>query len=156
MPRSRWEAMVRGEDCPLCADIASKEFVNEHGYTVAELGRSRLRLAANQWVPGYSVLISTLHVCEPYELEDVDRMVFFDDMMRAGRALEQVFTPIKLNFQLLGNAVPHLHCHITPRYYGDPAPHRPLDPNLIHRHVSSGEAIERIAALHSALGLSDE
>ncbi len=34
---------------------------------------------------------------------------------------------MKMNFQLLGNAVPHLHCHILPRYYGDPAPSPPLD-----------------------------
>jgi diadenosine tetraphosphate (Ap4A) HIT family hydrolase len=43
-------------------------------------------------------------------------------MMRVGQALETVFKPLKMNFEILGNAVPHLHGHIVPRYYGDPAP----------------------------------
>ena len=32
----------------------------------------------------------------------------------------------KMNYQLLGNCVPHLHAHIVPRPLLDPAPHRPL------------------------------
>lgn len=31
-----------------------------------------------------------------------------------------------MNFQTLGNALPHLHTHIVPRYIGDPAPGEPL------------------------------
>lgn len=145
--------MVRGEDCPLCAELARDAAPNAHGYPVAELSRSRLRLAANQWVPGYCVLISHRHVREPYELEVADRNAFFDDLMLVGRALERVYEPIKLNFQLLGNAVPHLHCHITPRYYGDAAPNRPLDPNLDQRFLLPDEAVERVAAIRAALGL---
>lgn len=30
-----------------------------------------------------------------------------------------------MNYLTLGNAVPHLHTHLIPRYYGDPAPGRP-------------------------------
>ena len=145
--------MVRGEDCPLCVELAADDAPNAHGYPVAELSRSRLRLAANQWVPGYCVLISALHVREPFELEAIDRNAFFDDLMIVGRALERVYAPIKLNFQLLGNAVPHLHCHITPRYYGDPAPNRPLDPNLGQRFLPPDEAVERVATIRAALSL---
>ena len=52
---------------------------------------------------------------------------------------------------LLGNAVPHLQCHITPRYYGDPAPNRPLDPNLGTRLLTEEERVAQIAQLRSAL-----
>jgi hypothetical protein len=48
MPREQWDALVRGEQCPLCAEIASQEPVNPYGYTVADLGMSRLRLAVNR------------------------------------------------------------------------------------------------------------
>jgi diadenosine tetraphosphate (Ap4A) HIT family hydrolase len=121
--------LVRGEDCPLCAECESKEPVNTHGYTIADLRLSRLRLALNQFVPGYCVLICTRHIQEPYHLTVEERSLFFDDMMRAAQALERVFKPTKMNFQLLGNLVPHLHAHIVPRYYGDPAPGRPIDPD---------------------------
>ena len=144
--------MVRGEDCPLCAELASKEAINEYGYTVADLTRSRLRLAANQWVPDYCILISSVHVSEPNELEEPDRVAYFDDLMLVGQAIERVYAPLKLNFQLLGNAVPHLLSHITPRYYRDPAPHRPLDPDLGQRHLPPEEVAERIATIRAALG----
>ena len=37
MPREKWDAMVRGEDCPLCREVLKTEASNEFGYTVAEI-----------------------------------------------------------------------------------------------------------------------
>ena len=68
MPREQWDALVRGEGCPLCAAVAAEQPADEYGYTVADLSLSRLRLAANQFVPGYCVLICARHVREPYDL----------------------------------------------------------------------------------------
>lgn len=34
--------------------------------------------------------------------------------------------PCHVNYQLFGNAVPHVHAHVIPRYLDDPAPGRPL------------------------------
>jgi len=32
-----------------------------------------------------------------------------------------VFSPVTLNFYVLGNGLPHLHAHVVPRYaVGDP------------------------------------
>ena len=128
MPRERWDALVRGEGCPLCAALASDAERDDYGLTIAELPSGRLRLAAEQYVRGYSVLIAHRHVREPYEVSDGEAAQFFADLMRAGRALERVLSPAKMNFEILGNEVPHLHCHLLPRYYGDPAPGRPIDP----------------------------
>jgi diadenosine tetraphosphate (Ap4A) HIT family hydrolase len=72
-------------------------------------------------------------------------------MMRAGQALDRVFAPMKMNFQILGNAVPHLHAHILPRYYGDPAPHRPLDPSAGQVILTAEEYAERIALIRAGL-----
>ena len=152
MPREAWDALVRGDGCPLCAELAFDEPANAYGHTVADLSISRLRLAANQFAAGYCVLICARHVAEPYHLPAPERAAFFDDLMRAGEALDAVFRPLKMNFQLLGNAVPHLHCHIIPRYYGDPAPGRPLDPDLGTRHLAPSEYAERVEAIRVALG----
>jgi diadenosine tetraphosphate (Ap4A) HIT family hydrolase len=53
---------------------------------------------------------------------------FFDDLRIAAQAIDAVYKPLKMNFEILGNTVPHLHAHIVPRYYNDPAPGRPIDP----------------------------
>jgi diadenosine tetraphosphate (Ap4A) HIT family hydrolase len=151
MPREQWDALVRGENCPLCAEVASTNPKNEHGYTVSDLTFSRLRLASNQSVPGYCILICRTHVREPYELSSHDRSAFFEDMMRAGSALERVFDAVKMNFEILGNAVPHLHCHIKPRYYDDRAPSRPIHVEEQEVLLSPEEADERVTAIRAAL-----
>ena len=43
-----------------------------------------------------------------------------------GTALATALKPDKMNYELLGNAQPHLHCHIIPRYKTDPMWGRPI------------------------------
>src|SRR5262245_4706557 len=112
MPRERWDALVGGEGCPLCVEVATNEPVNDEGYFVADLAISRLRLSIHQSLPGYCILLCKRHVREPYHLPHEEQQLFFEDMMRVGRALDRVFAPVKMNFELLGNSVPHMHCHL--------------------------------------------
>jgi diadenosine tetraphosphate (Ap4A) HIT family hydrolase len=151
MPRDRWDALVRGDDCPLCLECRSHEHANAHGYTITDLQISRLRLAKNQFIPGYCVLICTRHVREPYQLPRDEQTRFFEDLMRVGQALEAVFNPIKMNFELLGNLVPHLHAHVVPRYYGDSAPGRPIDPGAQVVTLTPEDYSERVQLLRAAL-----
>jgi diadenosine tetraphosphate (Ap4A) HIT family hydrolase len=151
MPREQWERLVQGTDCPLCQECSSEMSYSPHGYTVATLRISQLRLAMNQFVAGYCVLICTQHVQEPYHLSPQDQAVFFEDMMHAAQALEQVFHPVKMNFELLGNCVPHLHAHLVPRYYGDSAPGRPINPGAQMIQLTPEAYAERVALLQDAL-----
>jgi diadenosine tetraphosphate (Ap4A) HIT family hydrolase len=43
-----------------------------------------------------------------------------------GRALEEHFEPVKMNYETLGNSLPHLHTHVMPRYADDPKPGWPF------------------------------
>src|SRR6266542_1902649 len=108
MPRAQWDALVRGEGCPLCRDLASGGPANEYRYVVADLAVSQLWLPLNQSVVGYCVLVYRRHAREPYDLPREERAAFFEDVVTAGRALECAFGAIKMNFEILGNAVPHL------------------------------------------------
>ena len=69
-----------------------------------------------------------------------------------GRAIEVAFSPVKLNYDLLGNTLPHLHTHIVPRYADDPRPGWPFpfpdpDPSPM-----PAERLDRdLAALRAAL-----
>jgi diadenosine tetraphosphate (Ap4A) HIT family hydrolase len=58
---------------------------------------------------------------------------------------------MKMNFTMLGNAVPHLHVHILPRYYGDSAPSHPIDPNAGEVLLSPEQYGQRIERIRSAL-----
>ena len=40
--------------------------------------------------------------------------------MRAARALARLFNPRKMNYEIHGNTIPHLHMDLYPRYAGDP------------------------------------
>ncbi len=95
MLREQWDALVRGENCPACAEVRSG--ATEEGYVVARLQLSHLRLMHNQFVPGYSVLVCTRHVPEPYHLSPEEQVCFFQDLVRAARALDRVFAPTKMN-----------------------------------------------------------
>lgn len=44
---------------------------------------------------------------------------FVDDMLAVARVLQKVLKPDKLNYELFGNWVPHLHWHILPRFKTD-------------------------------------
>lgn len=151
MPRERWDALVRGEGCPLCLDeVAAPD--NSFSILIAELPTAYLRLARDQFTPGYCVLIAKQHVREPHELSAPDRAAFFEDMLRAGMALERAYEATKVNYMILGNAIPHLHAHITPRVYGDPWPGRPanLDDGEPER-CTEAEYARRVALIQAAL-----
>ena len=62
------------------------------------------------------------------------------------------FRPVKVNYGLLGNQLPHLHWHVIPRLAGDPAP-RDAAWGVPHEPVSLEPAArrERIARIRAHL-----
>ena len=125
-----WDSFISGESCGVCDLIRLDKQEDEHLIRICDLSLSRLYLAKNQFVQGYCVLICHLHVIEPYELSQQQRTSYFDDLALAGSVLQRVFKADKMNYNILGNVIPHLHTHILPRYFTDSAPNRPIDPVL--------------------------
>jgi diadenosine tetraphosphate (Ap4A) HIT family hydrolase len=60
------------------------------------------------------------HVADPTELDSTEAAEFWRDLLKVGRAVEARYSPVKLNFYILSNTVPHLHCMLLPRYENDP------------------------------------
>jgi diadenosine tetraphosphate (Ap4A) HIT family hydrolase len=65
------------------------------------------------------------HVSEPTDLSAEEATGYWLEVLRVARGIEQHYRPAKLNLQILGNAVPHLHTHVVPRYLDDPMPEQP-------------------------------
>ncbi len=84
------------------------------------------KLNPDQFFKGYSFLTLKWHDEELYQLSDKNRRSFLEDMSRVAAALAKTFNPDKMNYELLGNGMPHLHWHLVPRYKTDPMWGRPI------------------------------
>ena len=63
-------------------------------------------------------------------------------------AVQAVTGSPKLNYEIYGNTIPHLHMHIFPRYPGDPYEGRAIDPRIGQRFQRSDDDL---AALRRAI-----
>jgi len=71
----------------------------------------------------------------------------------------EVSGAVKLNYEIHGNSLPHLHLHIFPRYAGDRFEGGPIDPRAVVGAVyAPGEFAELRRRMTSALAItwSDE
>jgi diadenosine tetraphosphate (Ap4A) HIT family hydrolase len=93
---------------------------------IADLESSRVFLHQDQFFPGYVLLVLRRHATELYELSAGERRTLIEDVSRVAEALSRVFRPVKMNYELLGNQVPHVHWHLVPRLATDPEPHAPI------------------------------
>ena len=76
---------------------------------------------------GYSLVVwRGRHVAEPTQLAEAEAAAYWLEVLCVGRALETHFDPVKMNYDLLGNSLPHLHTHVIPRYADDPRPGWPF------------------------------
>jgi diadenosine tetraphosphate (Ap4A) HIT family hydrolase len=112
-------------DCPFCRKLAHLDAVPE-AELVWGFPHSVAFLGTWQYYPGYCVLIARSHARELSGLADDERRAYLDEMCLLARAIETALGPHKLNYELLGNQVPHLHWHLFPRYLDDPDRLRPV------------------------------
>ena len=51
---------------------------------------------------------------------------YWAEVLTVARALMSVYEPLKMNYETLGNSLPHLHTHLVPRFTDDPRPGQPF------------------------------
>src|SRR5437762_13556822 len=116
--------MTPDPSCPFCRKLA-----DPHGWPAADVvwtfPHSVAVLGPWQFYTGYCLLVSRAHATELSRLGHV-RAAFLDEMAALAEAIEVRFRPHKLNYELLGNQVPHLHWHLFPRSQSDPDVQRPV------------------------------
>jgi diadenosine tetraphosphate (Ap4A) HIT family hydrolase len=112
-------------ECPFCLKLAridslsADELVWQFPHSVALLGPW-------QYYQGYCILVARRHATELNQLAEEERAAYFREMCLLAKAIGAAFRPRKLNYELLGNQVPHLHWHLFPRYDHDPEVLKPV------------------------------
>jgi diadenosine tetraphosphate (Ap4A) HIT family hydrolase len=146
---ANWDSLRSGRECPVCEegrpDVANDLLrVYSGDFVDAYLNRDDAPL-------GYTIaFFRGRHVAEPTELSDDESVGFWRELMRVQRAIEQHYSPMKINILILGNAMPHLHAHIVPRYADDPDGGGP--PQFM-MSTDEGHPIEDAAYLSAAAAL---
>jgi diadenosine tetraphosphate (Ap4A) HIT family hydrolase len=115
-----WTRMLAGSECEMCADIHLE--VNAFSFLVAEMRQSYFRFARNQYRRGYSIVSLKRHANELFELSDDELAGYWRDVADAAAAIQRVFAAVKINYAILGNQCPHIHCHVLPQLAGDNPP----------------------------------
>jgi diadenosine tetraphosphate (Ap4A) HIT family hydrolase len=136
----RWEELKRPESCPICLNGQPRDVIAELEATWATAGPEAP-------LPGYACVVSKRHVVEPFELPSAELTAFWNEAMIAARALYQLLTPAKMNYEIHGNTMPHLHLHLFPRFAGDPFVGGPVDP----RQTSSTRSAEALLKMGTAI-----
>lgn len=97
-----------------------------HDHFIADLGSSKIYLHDDQFFPGWTVVVFQRHVTELFQLAPTERFQLMEEVNRVAKVLSEIFQAKKMNYELLGNQLPHIHWHVIPRLIGDPAPLEPV------------------------------
>jgi len=93
---------------------------------IAEFDHSYVLLNRDQFFPGYCFVFTRTHVTELFHLPPPVRQAVVEEVTAVAAALYKLFKPDKINYELLGNMVPHMHWHVVPRFASDLLWPRPI------------------------------
>ena len=133
--------------CRVCSG-----FWPRRDHLIGDLGLSRAFLHDDQFFAGWTVLVLKRHATELFHLAPAERITLMEEVTLVAQALTDAFQARKINYELLGNQLPHIHWHLIPRPAQDPAP---LSPVWLVQHtplqLKPPELSERIRLIQSEL-----
>ena len=98
-------------DCIFCREDA--------GEVLLRNDLLRVVLVDDADLPGFVRVIVNRHTKEVTDLEPEARVQMMRVVFGVEAALREVMKPLKMNVASLGNAVPHVHWHVIPRFADD-------------------------------------
>ena len=117
------------DGCEVC-QIQARSEAGDDPWAVARLQSGYVQLYRIQYYRGYTFFSARRCVRELHLLDTAERSLFLHEMAEVAHAVFRAFAPVKLNYDMLGNGVPHLHWHLVPRHADDPRPFAPIWENL--------------------------
>src|SRR5262245_25665161 len=99
------------QSCPLC--------VEDGAVVVYRNDLLRVVLVDDPDLPGFARVIVNEHAKEVTDLDPRAREELWHAVLAVEEVQREVFGPLKMNLASLGNAVPHVHWHVIPRFADD-------------------------------------
>jgi len=137
---AEWERRRSAAGCVICTAGGPLD-------VIAELASCWVTASREAPLPGYVCVVARQHVVEPFEMSAADQSRFWTDSMSVARAVADLVQPVKMNYEIHGNTLPHLHLHLFARQPDDPYVGGPIDPRLAVFERSA----EEIEALRAAI-----
>jgi diadenosine tetraphosphate (Ap4A) HIT family hydrolase len=135
-----WARRQTPEGCIICVSGGPLDIVADFATCWATVPRKAPMSA-------YVCVVARQHVNEPFEMEPAAQSQFWRDAMVIAHAVAEHVRPIKMNYEIHGNTLPHLHLHLFPRH---PFVGGPIDPRMVELERTDAE----IAALAAAIQAS--
>lgn len=141
--------------CPLCERVLAAR-AGSYPLTIAELEESVVVLHEHQAYPGWCVLLLKDHAEHLADLDGARQQRVWSEVARVADAIRAAVKPARINYECLGNVIPHIHWHVIPRFIP------PLDPDPtatvwvrpaleLNRGTEPARAGELIASIRSHL-----
>ena len=129
--------------CPICRDGGPAG-------VIAELPATWVSAPSRAPLPGYVCVVARRHVTEPFQLPPGDMQAFWRECMLVARAVTAELAPRKMNYEIHGNTIAHLHMHLYPRFDGDPYEGQAIDGHATFARTADqlgriAEAVNRAA-----------
>lgn len=146
-----WDERFSGAVCSVCDEGRPQE--TDHGSRVFEGRHIDAYISSRGAQRGYVVAIwRGGHATDLVELTPEELAGFWSEVVTVARAMRDHYRPRKVNYEVLGNQMPHIHAHITARFAdGDVSPGRPL-PSERNGQLPPDEVAADAQALRALFG----
>ena len=104
-------------DCFYCT---KDQKLNDLMIEIGQMEVSTLYLFREQTYRGRCIVAYNGHVKELFELPEKELERFMRDVTKAAHAIQEVFSPDKINYGAYSDKLPHLHFHLVPKYIEGP------------------------------------
>ena len=133
-----WVRLLTPEGCPICIQGRPTSVIGKLEVSWVTMGEEAPAL------PGTCALFFRRHAVELHELSPAEAAAYMRDIQRLSQVLKAATGAIKLNYEVHGNTIPHLHMHFFPRYPGDPFEGGPIDPHPVREKTPQASEHEQI------------
>ncbi len=133
-----YDAWIKASDprnCPVCQNLPMPPGMVD----IVELPYSWLNAQPVDCLKGACLVTARKHVIELYELKDDELLGLMKEVQCYAKALKRVTVAVKINYEIHGNTIPHLHAHLYPRYMDDPFPGKAIDYHAQANQYAAGE-----------------